>query len=230
MLLYLRRLCVCVTLQEEAETLLLTVSIGLLTVSRHRHDLPVKHKQSDLDWARFLQFANYLHCGSVLTMRVIFTMSGGFWLWRGVTHNGRFLTMRWGVLLVVRGFWPRIVVTHYERFLTLSGVLLTTEGFWPWVGECYSPWEVPDHDGRTELGFLQFADRLHGVPERRLRPTVIYNTKHYVLIGRSGRFVFTRMCWFATRDGSCFTLSGVFSLPEVDLWYVWQFCTNYGTI
>ena len=84
------------------------------------------------------------------------------------------------------GFSPRDVPDN-------DGVLLTKGGFWAWgcyspwevsgASGCYSPWEVPDHDGRTELCFLQFADRLHCVPERRFRPTVIYNTRHCKLTG-----------------------------------------------
>ena len=98
---------------------------------------------------RFLGHGGVTHHGRFLTMMGVATHHGRFPTMRGATQNGRFLTMRGA--------------THHGRFLTM------------W--ECYSPWKVPDHDGWTELGFLQFADRLHCVPERRFRPTVIYNTQ-----------------------------------------------------
>ncbi len=41
----------------------------------------------------------------------------------------------------------------------------------------HSPWKVSDHDWRAELGFLELADVLHSVSERRLCSTVICN-KH----------------------------------------------------
>ena len=76
----------------------------------------------------------------------------------------------------MRGCYLPWEIPDHEGSATRHGRFLTMRG-------CYSPWEVPDHDGRTELCFLQFADRLHCVPERRFRPTVIYNTQHCKLTG-----------------------------------------------
>ena len=140
---------------------------------------------------RFLGWGwSVTHHGRFLGHEGVLLTTGGSWPWGGITHHGRFLTMMAGLSWVS---FSLLIESTVGKFLEQGGGRYYSAWEVSDQEGCYSPREVSDHDGWTELGFLQFADRLHCVSERRLRPTVIYNTEHRQLTG---------VCGSVSRDGS----------------------------